>query len=360
MANDLHFAVCIGIDRYPGLPGKDLGSARRDAIAFRDWLTDPDGGGLQPENVALVIAEPDSEFATVGDARPKQDEVNRALHQFNERLRGHLGVKPEDWARTRMYIYAAGHGIGPPTGEGAVLMADGEQGLWNSIELAGYADWYLHCGLVHEVVIFADCCREIIQGFPPPAAPPFSICQVPNFPGTVRFIGFASRLGDVAWEPVTAEDRDKARGYFTAALVDGLSGAAADRQTGEVTAASLAQYVQSAVETATAGIGAYPQRGELIGDLGTTLVFRAAGGAEVRPPQRQVRIAFPAGFAGPVTLRGGFGASDIRGRWLAADGEWQLALADGLYQVVADEAEAPALANQGLFPVTGSDVDVRL
>jgi hypothetical protein len=360
MANDLHFAVCIGIDRYPGLAGKDLGSARRDAVAFRDWLTDPDGGALPPENVALVTADPGDAFATVGDARPKQGEVNRALHGFNERLERHLGVNPEDWPRTRMYVYAAGHGIGPPTGEGAVLMADGQQGLWNSIELAGYADWYLRCGLVHEVVIFADCCREIIDGFPPPGAPPFSICHIPRFPGTVRFIGFASRLGDVAWEPATPDDRDEARGYFTAALVDGLSGAAADRQTGEVTAASLAQYVQSAVEVATAGIGPYPQRGELIGDLATTVVFRAAGGAEVRPPQRQVRIAFPAGFAGAVTLRSGPGPADIRGRWIAADGEWRLALPDGFYQLVADEAGSPGFANQGLFPVTGSDVDVDL
>jgi len=357
MANDLHFAVCIGIDRYPGLPGKDLGSARGDAIAFRDWLIDPNGGDLPPGNVTLITAEPGEVFESVGDARPKQAEINRALYDYNERLRHHLGVNPEDFARTRMCIYAAGHGIGPPTGEGAVLMADGELGLWNSIELASYADWYLHCGLVHEVVIFADCCREIIQGFPPPSAPPFGICQNPAFPGTLRFTGYASRLGEAAWEPTAAADRDKARGYFTTAIIDGLRGAAADHETGEITAASLAVYVQSAVEAATAGIGPYPQRGEMRGDLATKLVFRPSG-VHLRPPERQVRITFPDGFGGAVTLRAG--PNDVRGHWVATDGAWQLPLPDGFYQVTADQAGAPEFADKGLFPVTGSDVDVVL
>jgi hypothetical protein len=361
MANDLHFAVCIGIDRYPGFPGRDLGSARRDAVAFRDWLIDPDGGDLPPENVKLVTIEPNDPMATVGDARPQQREINRALADFHQQLREHLAVSPEDWPKSRMYIYAAGHGIGPPMGEGAVLMADAdEEMLGNSIELSLYANWYLHCGIVHEVVIFADCCREIIRGIPPVAAPPFNICQNPSFVGTVRFVGYASRLGEVAWEPADPTERDRARGYFTAALIDGLRGAAADRDTGEVTAASLAQYVQGAVEEATAGIGPYPQRGELRGDLATKLVFRTGGG--VHAPERTVRITLPEGFPAGVSVRAGTRAEDVRARRAAGEGDgvWELRLPDGFYQVVADAPEAPALAGHGLFAVTGSDVDVQL
>lgn len=357
MANDLHFGVCIGIDRYPGLPGRDLGSARRDALAFRDWLIDADGGDLPPDNVALVTVDPGDAFPSVGAARPKQDEVNRALNQFNQRLRQHVAIKPEDWPLTRMYIYAAGHGIGPPVGEAAVLMADVEQGLWNSIELSLYADWYRRCGLVHEVVIFADCCREIVQGMPLPAQPPFDVCPTPSFPGTVRFVGYASRLGDLAWEPIDAGERDQARGYFTTAVIDGLRGAAADRQTGEVTAASLATYVQAAVEAATEGIGPYPQRGELIGDLAVKVVFRSG---TVQAPEREVRITLPAGFSGPILVRSGPQEADIRARNASATDEWRLRMPDGFYQVVAEEAGAPAFAGGGLFAVTGSDVDVRL
>lgn len=359
MANDLHFGVCIGIDRYPGLSDRDLGSARRDAVAFHDWLIDPAGGDVPADNVRLVAAGPDDTFADPADARPQQREVNRALHEFNRRLRDHVGINLDDWNRTRMYIYAAGHGIGPPMGEGAVLMADADaELLGNSIELSLYADWYLRCGVAREVVIFADCCREIIGGIPPPAAPPFNVCQFPANIGTVRFIGYASRLGEVAWEPTDSGERDRARGYFTAALIDGLNGAAAERESGEVTAASLAQYVQSAVEIATEGIGPYPQRGELRGDLATRLVLRAGGNHGA--PQRQVRITFPDGFTSAVVLRSGPRPDDLRGRWNPADGEWRLALPDGLYQVAADEAGAGPLAADGLFAVAGGDVDVRL
>jgi hypothetical protein len=42
--NDLHFAVVVGINRYPGI--KDLKYARDDAERFRDWLVDLEGGGV--------------------------------------------------------------------------------------------------------------------------------------------------------------------------------------------------------------------------------------------------------------------------------------------------------------------------
>jgi hypothetical protein len=358
MANDLHYAVCLGIDRYPGFPGRDLGSAARDATAFRDWLVDPAGGALPAGNARLITVDPGVPFAAPGDARPQQREVNRALHEFNQRLRDHLAEHPQDWQKSRMYIYAAGHGIGPPMAEGAILMADAESELLgNNIELSLYADWYLRCGLVHEVVIFADCCREILGGIPPPAAPPFNICQIPMAAGTVRFIGYASRLGEVAWEPISPADRDQARGYFTSALLDGLGGAAADRQTGEVTAASLAQYVQSAVEEATAGMGPFPQRGEMRGDLAARLVLRSSGAADA--PRRRVSIAFPAGFTGSVTLCTGPRPEDCQEEWDASGGDWVLQLPDGFYRVAAGP-EAPAFAADGMFAVTGKDIDVRL
>ena len=64
--NDLHFALCIGIDRYPGLPGRDLSSATRDARAFRDWLVTPAGGGLPEANVALITVEATESFQAEG------------------------------------------------------------------------------------------------------------------------------------------------------------------------------------------------------------------------------------------------------------------------------------------------------
>jgi uncharacterized caspase-like protein len=364
--NDLHFAVCVGIDRYPGFPGRDLTSAARDARSFRDWLVSTAGGALPEANVALVTVEPNVPFGGVGDARPKMHEVLQALDAFNERIRAHVAVNPEDWARTRMYIYAAGHGVAIPNGEGALLMADAKpQLLGFNVDLSMYADWYLRCGLVAEVVVFVDCCREVADGMPPGVVL-FQQCRFPQQKGTARLIAYASRWGEQAWEPI--DDPNLARGYFTQALIDGLNGAAEEAETRQVTAASLATYVAQAVEEKTRPpVAPYPQRAEMPVDLAVRLVLRdapsdpdPAAPAEPRPAPavHTATIRFPAGFAGEVTVRAGDGTE--HGRWRAAEGEWRISLPDSFYEVVPEPAGSVQFAGNGLFKLVGADVDVQL
>src|SRR4051812_18328199 len=107
--NDLHFGVVVGIDRYPGI--EDLCYARSDAIAFHTWLTDPAQGAVPEDNTALITAPPDARFETAADARPTQRQVNDALLGFTRaatRVAAGGG-----WARTRLYLYVAGHGYAP-------------------------------------------------------------------------------------------------------------------------------------------------------------------------------------------------------------------------------------------------------
>jgi hypothetical protein len=369
--NELHFGLCIGIDRYPGFPGRDLASASQDARAFRDWLIAPGGGALPEENVALVTVEADEAFAGVTDARPKMQEVVLALDSINERLRQHLAVNPEDWNKSRVYIYAAGHGIAIPNGEGAVLMADAKpQVLGFNIDLSQYADWYAHCGLVHDVIVFVDCCREVADGVPLGFVM-FQQCRFPANKGSVRLVAYASRWGEQAWEPTT--DPNLARGYFTQALLDGLNGAAEETGTRQVTAASLATYVAQAVEAKTQPpVAPYPQRAEMLIDAGVPLVLRGApataaqpdgaSGAPVAPTgavtSHTATIHFPAGFSGEVTVKSSDGMT--HGRWRAAEGPWQLTLPDSFYQVVAEPPGSFAFGANGLFALVGSDADVRL
>lgn len=366
--NDLHFAVCIGIDRYPGFPGRDLSSATQDAAAFRDWLIAPSGGALPEVNTTLVTVPATEPFGGVADARPKMQEVLQALRAINEQIRRAVAAKPADWGRTRVYIYAAGHGVAIPNGEGAVLMADAEPevpGL--NIDLSLYADWYMQCGLVHEVIVFVDCCREVAEGMQPGYVF-FKHCPFPATTGTIRFVAYASRWAEQAYEPMEVADPNLTRGYFTEALIAGLNGAAEEKQTRQVTASSLAEYVAQAVEEKTRPPAApYPQRAEMPVDLGYRMVLRDApgGGAAPAPPNRRregtshtATIHFPAGFSGAAVIRSSDGAE--RGRWSAADGDWAITLPDSFYEVVQEPPGPITFANDGLFRLVGYDTDVRL
>jgi hypothetical protein len=362
--NDLHFGVCIGIDRYPLMPERELGSASGDAHAFAAWLLDPLGGGLPPENVHTMTAsaaDVRERSRDRVDARPQRREVNQALRDVNATVQSRVGKSRAEWNRTRLYIYAAGHGIGPPNGEAALLMADANLLRLNrNVELSRYVRWYLTNGIVHELVVFADCCRELVAR-PMGNGPPFRVRAVSGFHGTVRYVGYASRLGEAAWEPRSRDERDQSRGYFTEAVLAGLRSAAADPVTGDVTAASLALYVEQAVERLTQGIAAYPQHGEHVGDLAATIVFRRGRSqAEPSPPIRAVKIRFPAGYAGEVLLRSARAPDDLFGRWRADDGPWSVYLPDAVYQVVpASDGSSPFQAD-GIFGLIGVDEDVQL
>jgi hypothetical protein len=363
--NELHFAVCVGIDRYPGFPRRDLGSARGDAEAFRDWLLAEGGGGLPPDNMRLVTASPEETWPP-GDARPQQREINKALNEFNNRLRAHLRERPEDWPRTRLYIYGAGHGIGPPDGECAVLMADAEiEMLGNNIELSEYREWYRRSGLFHEVVIFADCCREIGIGTPLANRPPFSERQDHVPPQTVGFTGYATGLGGVAfepidpWQPADAADRDRARGYFTRVLLDGLRGGTLGQRTGSISSTALAEYVQSEVEKLTRDVAPFPQEAEFR-TPSQPIVFSVAPS---EPTRRRVTIRFPAGFTGTVGIEPDPTAQPSS--WSASDGPWEIAVPDGLYWVKpvgrGDMTTTPAGSSRDwIFKVVGADTVVQL
>lgn len=374
--NELHYGVCVGIDRYPGFPGRNLASAASDAAAFRDWLVSPTGGELPPENVALITVDAAQDFATVDSATPDVDQVLHALKAFNARLRARVDANPDDWPRTRMYIYAAGHGIAISNGEGAVLMADATpKNLDFNVDLSLYANWYWQCGLLREVVVFVDSCREVATGTKPGVVL-FKRCPTPARAGTVRLVGYATRYSEMALEPVAADgDPNITRGFFTQALLEGLNGAALDPESGSVTASSLGEYVAQAVAEKTKP-PLPTQHAEMRIVAGEEVVFResfreptpptddtpvAPGPSELGPAAEETMhtatIHFPAGFTGDVVVRDT--NEKVFGRWRASDGDWEITLPDDLYEVAAERVAAE-FRGKGLFALAGGDVDVTL
>jgi hypothetical protein len=77
MTNEHHYAVVVGINRYPGI--RDLQAARRDAEDFANWLRDPSGGAL-PDDDDHIIEVPASTDEEVLDTHPPTpvDPVDKA------------------------------------------------------------------------------------------------------------------------------------------------------------------------------------------------------------------------------------------------------------------------------------------
>jgi uncharacterized caspase-like protein len=351
MANELHYAVLVGINRYPGI--RDLTYARTDAEAFRDWLVSPEGGDLPEQNVALVAATPQEEqgFDDTAFARPKRGEVNAALARFNRAVREHIAQNSADWDKTRLYLYASGHGIAPQTSQGALLMADASRDVpGESIELALYSQWYEGCGHFRELVVLADCCRERFVGAPPGAFPPFSQCPRP-YGRTTTAVGFATALAELAYEPNPANNPDDQRGYFTKAVLEGLrGGAAVDPQLGGITTETLGVYVRKTVEELTQD----QQHAQILVEAGNPIVLRSA--AAPARPRWKITIALRAGLAGDVELRRG-DHSVIETR-AANQAPWEVELEEGMYGVYP--ANGAGAASIGLFEVLGRDANVRL
>lgn len=342
--NHLHYGIVVGIDHYPGID--DLRYARSDAVSFHEWLTRPTGGAVPAGNTELIAAPPDAHFATVADARPTQRQVNDALLRLKEAACGQAQA-PDQWQRTRFYLYVAGHGYAPSDGKGALLLADAARNqLGYHVEMQRCVDWLVDCAPFKEVVIFADCCRRQYEQAPPSTALPFDRCGSNRSPDVFSRIGFAARRNQDALEPAAPIDPDDERGVFTKALLEGLEGGAAGAD-GKVTSASLAGYVRSVVETRTAE-APVPQRVEFPGDVAQMIVLCDVA---VRPT-RQLLLRFPNGARGTAEIWDDKRSKPIATR--ALDGaQWTLTVADGFYEIRPGPDGAGF--SELLFKVSGED-----
>ena len=350
--NDLHFAVVVGIDRYPGI--SDLRGARADARRFAKWLLAEDGGGLPKKNVHLLVSPHARAGAAPQPPAPRQDDVDDALQAVVASVSTELERDREAWNRSRLYLYVAGHGCAPGGSEGAFLLANAGPGAYTrNIDLAKYRLWASTCAWFRDVVIFADCCRTRVRSGPAGTGPHLDACPRPfvnRDPWWV--IGYAAELGDVAYEDGFDDD---ARGHFTSAVLTGLEGSAAD-ETGAVTALSLKNHVTQIVADTTRN-KRYPQNARFPQDAPESLVFRPAAAAPARAT-RHVTISFPAGYRGRVALRLNRARVETHD---AAAGPLEIELEDGLYEVAPDEGSPPAaFANDGLFKISGKARRVRL
>jgi hypothetical protein len=312
---DHRYAIVVGIDRYPGF--RDLGGPCNDAEAFAAWLRDPAGGDVPAANIRLLVGR---DATDVQSARPVKRDIDIALHELVTLVRAAR-------APCRLYLYFAGHGVAAGLGTAALLMADAERGLCWNLSLAPYRAWLERCRDFSEVILFCDCCRTLMPDVPE-GTPPHETCPEPYPFPQQAFVALAADLGEPAYET-------NDRGHFTAALLDGLRGAASDA-TGSVRADMLAGFLDATLAEADP-----PQRAD------TTVIGSPLTLATVAPRLTEIVIDVRAGPARQVSVLGPGGAVvavDVR-----EPGPWRIGLGLGLYEIEDPEAP-PILFKVGATP----------
>ncbi|GAA4245193.1 caspase family protein [Dactylosporangium darangshiense] len=345
--HDAHYAVVVGINRYPGL--SDLNGPVHDAAGFVEWLVDPSGGAVPQENVRLVPASPDDDAdLTTDEARPDPRNINSALHQLNTIVQRRTAAQPDVWPRTRLYFFVAGHGLLPTDGDAALLAANAssEEPGYN-LDLRLYQQWYRRSGCFHELVLFADCCRNDFPGAPS-SPPPF--VQSSTVDREVRVaIGYATRFGRRAYEDVIPGDEhddtppDQRRGFFTTALLRGLRQHRRWDQLRAFVDRTLPDLAESSRRV---------QHADWYGD--DDMLFGRED-ADRAPATYEVTINFPAGTPAVVELFDDRLA--VIDSWDTTRGPWRRALPPGLYGV-RGHCGGPVVGR--LFQVAGADIDVKL
>jgi hypothetical protein len=247
--NAQDWALVVGIQIYPGLIGpngtnKNLGGPENDAGDFYNWLIAPapEGGGI-PEAQAKLIRSSNYPEADDGplSAHPSYADLELALMRFDALAKRGPSVR----VGRRLYLYFSGHGCAPAPNESALLTADFTTDylgfhvpgrLWAHIfAVRGYFD---------EVFLLMDCCRENLPSIDIRKPPlDMSAADATAVDNCRKFYGFATKWSRTTKELPFPFPGGAVHGVFTYALLDGLSGKAADPGTGEITAATLGSWL---------------------------------------------------------------------------------------------------------------------
>src|SRR6266540_812235 len=160
--NDQDRATVVGVRVYPGL--QDLDGPENDAIAFRDWLVDPNGGGLpgDADHVRLILSSDfRPPFSELAKALPTNMELERAFEWLDDQAEMNFKAGKGRIIGRRLYLYFSGHGFAPGKDDAALLMANAApRRIAQHIAGRLWAEWFYEAGYFEEIALFMDCCRD--------------------------------------------------------------------------------------------------------------------------------------------------------------------------------------------------------
>src|ERR1700692_3387972 len=242
------YALVVGINVYPGLT--PLQGAENDAQAFYDWVTDPNGGRVDPKNALLLLS---SKFtpppADADDARPAKQQLEDFFTQIENNAQKNnlpaegLGLKTGN----RFWMFLSGHGFAPSLSLSGVLMANAQRNIPHNFAGMLWADRLYEGGWFDDVILFQDACRE---RFPASDLTPPTLAKrdAPNGQTRRRFYAFSAKDKKLSKEIPMPQDGNKVRGVFSVTLLQGLR-LARDPQTGSITTPQVRSYLQANMKT---------------------------------------------------------------------------------------------------------------
>ena len=243
-----HYAIVVGLSSYPGLgqppePSADLKGPQNDADTVAAWLRSPAGGDLPPENVKIVKSPQVAGAASVVDAEPSRDAIEKSFLWLEDIARENRANNRGSKVGQRLYVYMSGHGFSPRRNHGCLFAANATARFGYHVYPSSWLEWFQDAAYFSEFILWMDCCMNRMSTLPPSVAP----AQPLNMPGAAgpTFIAFAAQRPLKAVERAFAEDADKFHGVFTWTLMQGLQGAAVDGF-GMVTGRSLADWLRNA------------------------------------------------------------------------------------------------------------------
>ena len=335
MANNDH-AILVGINRYPELGDNgsslDLKGPINDVDAVKQWLLSPTGGGF-PDDSNIDVVKSDA-AAAASTAHPTADELETILGTIDKKAVAQRNATGDRVIGRRLYLFMTGHGFSPARQRACLFTANAQERLSFNVHATGWLNWFQDAGYFREFVLWMDCCMNRLQ-FLPPRDPQLPVPPQSD-PPRANFIAFAAQRPLRAVEAEVAEDGGKVHGLFTWALLEGLRGAAADRN-GRVTGRSLADWIRNAQSARMAqadldNTDVAKEPDVIAEDAG--LIF-ARG---VPKPAYAVNVSFPAEAIGKTArLWSGAPPRVVQSFPIGATPE-KLSLTPGLYLIDAPEA----------------------
>lgn len=224
------FALVVGINTYADKKFLEpLGGPKNDVQRFLEWLQSQPGG----DDITRYVLESDD----VGET-PKTGDIVDAIKKL-------LAFSPggDERIGRRLYIFLAGHGVGPDLDDAGLLTAEATEDAPTYVEGRRYANLFRGRAAFEEVVLIMDCCRDYDGELPEPYFPFKKKVDAGGAHKVKRFYAYATGFGRAAREKDFGQEGKDISGIFSRVLVEGLKGRAVDGE-GRITGASLERYVK--------------------------------------------------------------------------------------------------------------------